>query len=77
MTSGLRPAVVRAFMGRSGELREIAEQLGRRLRVVMRESKHLTREFEDQLNALGLRVTISGWDGPEDYALIEKNDPAP
>ncbi|MBT8458427.1 MAG: glycerophosphodiester phosphodiesterase family protein [Boseongicola sp.] len=73
------PTAVTLFRTRdaSDDLEEVAEQLGPRLKLVMTDSKQLSAEFVRHANELGLRVTVSGWDGREDYALVHESDPAP
>lgn len=77
-TTGV-PTAVTLFRTRdaSNDLEEIAEQLGPRLKLVMTDSKQLTPEFISLANQLGLHITVSGWDGREDYALVQEGNPAP
>lgn len=53
------------------------EQLGPSLHGVHVRSRGLTPEFLSKLNDLGVRLFISGWEGGEDYALVNKGDPDP
>lgn len=59
------------------DLNGIFGQLGTSLRGVHVRSSGLTPEFLHRLQELGVRHFISGWDGAEDFALVEKGDPDP
>ena len=60
-----------------GDLDGIAGQLGPGLRLVSVDSAQLTPEFIARARELGVTVAISGWDGPEDAALLRDADPGP
>lgn len=58
------------------DLEHVAAQLGPALRMVNIGSARLGPAFLDRARALGLHVSVSGWNGPEDAALL-RGDPAP
>jgi hypothetical protein len=45
--------------------------------MVCVKSRGITPEFLAKADDLGVTVCISGWNGPEDSALIYKDDPEP
>ena len=53
------------------------EELGSSLEGVHVRSRRLTPDFLSRLDDLSVRLFISGWDGAEDYALVENGDPDP
>jgi glycerophosphoryl diester phosphodiesterase len=53
------------------------EELGSSLKGVHVRSRGLTPEFLSRLDDLSVRLFISGWDGAEDYELVENGDPEP
>jgi len=59
------------------DLNGIHAQLGTSLRGIHVKSSGLTHEFLSRMGDLGLRLFISGWDGGEDYALVDRADPGP
>lgn len=59
------------------DLEEISDQLGPRLAMVSVKSAGMTPEFLSTLEELGLLLAASGWEGPEDSALLNSGDPAP
>lgn len=59
------------------DLEAIAAQLGPTLRMVWVTSPGLTDAFTAALRERGLGLIIGGWSGPEDSALLYKDDPAP
>lgn len=59
------------------ELEGIFEQLGPALRSYWVDSAGLTPDLRARMSELNLLAVYSGWDGPEDYALLEKSDPNP
>lgn len=58
------------------DLEKIYGQIGDRIRLVSVGSARLTPEFLERLDTLGLRLMISGFAGPEDSALVHRNDPS-
>ncbi len=61
----------------AGDLDRLAAAVGPALRMVCVKSRGITPEFLAKADGLGVKVCISGWNGPEDSALIYKDDPAP
>ena len=59
------------------DLNDIYAQLGPKLKMVIVDSSHLTKDFVARMEELRLHLVISGWDGPEDYALVHEADPKP
>jgi len=59
------------------DLNAIHDQIGRSLRGVHVRSSGLTPQFLSRMEELGIHLFISGWDGAEDFALIEEGDPGP
>ena len=59
------------------DLEGIYSQLGPTLKSYWVDKSGLSPELIARMNQLGLFVIYSGWDGPEDYAIIEKGDPLP
>lgn len=52
-------------------------ELGSSLAMVGVGSRRLTPEFLSRTRDLGLPVLLSGWNGPEDSALVGQGDPGP
>lgn len=59
------------------DLEQIREQMGPTLRMVSVGSRRLTPEFLTRVRELGLHMAVSGWNGPEDSALVNRSDPGP
>ncbi|NDR56447.1 glycerophosphodiester phosphodiesterase family protein [Aliiruegeria sabulilitoris] len=72
-------AVVVLFRSRDylADLEQIVGQMGTDLRMISVVSAGLTPSFLDRMTALGLPLMISGWNGPEDRALLNEADIAP
>ncbi len=59
------------------DLNGIQDQLGSALRGVHVKSAGLSPEFKSRLKDLDLQLFISGWDGGEDYALVDNGNSGP
>lgn len=59
------------------DLNGISDQLGEALKMVSVSSKYLTPDFVTRSEELELGIILSGWNGPEDAALVNDTDPEP
>ncbi|MCK0142125.1 glycerophosphodiester phosphodiesterase family protein [Aliiroseovarius sp. F20344] len=75
--TGIDVAIV-LFRSRNylADLEKIYLQIGERIRMVSVGSAGLTPEFLARMEELDIRLMISGFAGPEDNALVNRNDPA-